>query len=297
MALRATGSGTISFGLVSIPFKIYTAASSQNVQFNMLNKRTGHRLKQQYVDAIDLTLVERGDMVKGYEFAKDQYVQFSEEELKKLESAKSSALDLVEFVPEDSVDLVYLEKMYFIGPDKGGDKAYRLLSQAMQKTKTVAIGRYWTRGREQLVVIRPYRRKGLVMHYAYYANEVRDFDEIGVPSAGEFKDVEIDLATKLIEQLEAKEFKADKFRDEYEDRVRAAVEAKISGQEVVVAEEAPKAQIIDLFEALKRSLSAGPAKSEEGEGAPPSVKPPKKAEPREEAPAAAPARGRKKSAG
>lgn len=292
MALRATGSGTISFGLVSIPFKIYTAASSQNVQFNMLNKKTGHRLKQQYVDAVDGTLVERGDMVKGYEFSKDQYVQFSEDELKKLESAKSSSLDLVEFVPEDAVDVVYLEKMYFIGPDKGGDKAYRLLSQAMQKTKKVAIGRYWTRGREQLVVIRPYRRKGLAMHYAYYANEVRDFDEIGVPSAGEFKDVEIDLATKLIEQLEASEFKAEKFRDEYEDRVRAAVEAKISGQEVVVAEEAPKAQIIDLFEALKRSLAGGAAKSEEGEAPPASVKPPKKAEPRE-----APARGKKKSAG
>jgi DNA end-binding protein Ku len=292
MALRATGSGTISFGLVSIPFKIYTAASSQNVSFNLLNGKTGHRLKQQYVDAVDGTLVERDQMVKGYEFAKDQYVQFNEEELKKLESAKNSSLELVEFVPEDSVDLVYLEKAYFIGPDKGGDKAYRLLSAAMQKTKTIAVGRFWTRGREQLVLIRPYRKKGLIMHYAYYSNEVRNYDEIGIPGEVAFKDVEIELAQKLIEQLGATAFKPEQFRDEYEDRVRAAVEAKIAGQDIVVAEEAPRAQIIDLFEALKRSLGTG--KDE----APASAKPPKKAEPRDdEATDTAPAakKGRKKT--
>jgi len=291
MALRATGSGTISFGLVSIPFKIYTAASSQNVSFNLLNKKTGHRLKQQYVDAVDGTLVERDQMVKGYEFAKDQYVQFSEEELKKLESAKTNSLDLVEFVPEDSVDVVYLEKGYYIGPDKGGDKAYRLLAAAMIKTKTIAVGRYWTRGREQLVLIRPYHRKGMMMHYAYYANEVRNFDEIGLPGEVAFKDVEIELAQKLIEQLGSDEFKADKYRDEYEDRVRAAVEAKIAGQDIVVAEEAPKAQIIDLFEALKRSLGTG-SKDEA-----PASAGPKKAEPRAEEGEAAPAgkKGRKKT--
>lgn len=292
MALRATGSGTISFGLVSIPFKIYTAASSQNVSFNLLNKKTGHRLKQQYVDAVDGTIVERDQMVKGYEFSKDQYVQFNEEELKKLESAKNSSLELVEFVPEDSVDIVYLEKAYFIGPDKGGDKAYRLLSAAMQKTKTIAVGRFWTRGREQLVLIRPYRKKGLIMHYAYYANEVRSYDEIGLPGEVAFKDVEIELAQKLIDQLGAKDFKPEQYRDEYEDRVRAAVEAKIAGQEVVVAEEAPRAQIIDLFEALKRSLGTG-----KEEAAPGSAKPPKKAAPRDEAPEAAASgkKGRKKT--
>ncbi len=287
MALRATGSGTISFGLVSIPFKIYTAASSLNVSFNLLNKKTGHRLKQQYVDAVDGTIVERDQMVKGYEFSKDQYVQFNEEELKKLESAKNSSLELVEFVPEDSVDIVYLEKAYFIGPDKGGDKAYRLLSAAMQKTKMIAVGRYWTRGREQLVLIRPYRRKGLIMHYAYYASEVRNYDELGVPGEVAFRDVEIELAQKLIDQLSAKDFKPEQYRDEYEDRVRAAVEAKIAGQEVVIAEEAPRAQIIDLFEALKRSLGTGK------DDAPASAKPPKKAEPRGDAPAEAAASGKK----
>lgn len=279
MAARSTGSGTISFGLVSIPFKIYTAASSVSVSFNMLNKRTGNRLKQQYVDAMDKSIVERADMVKGYEFTKDQYVQFTEEELKKLEAAKTDSLELIEFVPENSVDLVYQEKTYYIGPDKGGERAYQLLSLALRRAGKVAVGRFWTRGKEQLVLLRPYRAKGLVLNYAYYANEVRSFDEIELGADATFKDIEIELAEKLVEQLSVPEFDATKFKDDYEERVKAAVEQKIAGQEVHVAEEAPKAQIIDLFEALKRSLAAAEEKKDE---APLSARPPKKAEPRVE---------------
>ncbi len=275
MAARAIASGTLSFGLVSIPFKIYTAASSQNVSFNLLHKKCGGRMKQQYLCPVDNVVVERAEMIKGYEFAKDQYVQFNEDELKKLEAAKTDALELVEFVPESTVDLVYLEKSYFIGPDKGGDRAYQLLSQAMKRAGKIAVGRFWTRGRNQLVLIRPYH-EGLILHYVYYASEVRSFADVGAPKGGEFKDIELELADKLIEQLSTPEFKADKFHDEYEDRVKAAVEQKIAGKEITVTEEAPKAQIIDLFEALKRSLAtAAPA--------PESVKPMKKAEPREKA--------------
>ena len=277
MAARSIGSGTISFGLVSIPFKIYTAASSVSVSFNMLNKRTGNRLKQQYVDAVDKSIVERTDTVKGYEVSKDQYVQFTEEELKKLEAAKTDSLELIEFVPESTVDLVYQEKTYYIGPDKGGERAYQLLSLALKRAGKVAVGRFWTRGKEQLVLLRPYRSKGLLLNYAYYANEVRSFDEVEVGADATFKDIEIELAEKLVEQLSVPEFDAKKFKDEYEDRVKAAVEQKIAGQEVHVAEEAPKAQIIDLFEALKRSLAAAEEKKEE---APVSARPPKKAEPR-----------------
>ncbi len=287
MAARAIGSGTISFGLVSIPFKVYTAASSQNVSFNMLHKKCGGRMKQQYLCPVDNVVVERADIVKGFEFAKEQYVQFSEEDLKKLEAAKTDALELVEFVPESTVDLVYMEKSYYIGPDKGGDKAYQLLSQAMKRSGKIAVGRYWTRGREQLVLIRPYH-KGLIMHYVYYATEVRSFDEVGIGSDQAFKDIELDLADKLIEQLASPEFKADKFRDEYQDRVRTAVDQKVAGQEITVSEEAPKAQIIDLFEALKRSLASGiapPASNAQGapktEDGPASAKPVKKASPRE----------------
>lgn len=283
MAARAIGSGTISFGLVSIPFKLYTAASPANVSFNMLHKKCGSRLKQQLLCPVDNVVVERSDTVKGFEFAKDQYVQFSEEELKKLEAAKTDSLELVEFVPESTVDLVYLEKSYYLGPDKGGEKAYRLLTQAMERAGKIAVGRFWTRGKEQLVLLRPYRGKGLIMHQVFYANEVRSFDEVApaTTEGGGFKDVEIELAQKLIEQLSVEAFEPSRFRDEYEDRVRAAVEQKIAGREIVVSEEAPKAQIIDLFEALKRSLAAGPAKAKpQEESAPPSVKPPKKAEPR-----------------
>jgi len=213
-------------------------------------------------------------MVKGYEFAKDQYVHFTEDDLKKLDAAKSDALELVEFVPESTVDLVYLEKSYYIGPDKGGDKAYQLLAQSMKRANKIAVGRHWTRGREQLVLIRPYH-DGLIMHYVYYANEVRSFADVGVPSGGAFKDIELELADKLIEQLSSAEFQADKYHDQYEDRVKAAVEQKIAGKEITVTEEAPKAQIIDLFEALKRSLAtAAPPESE-------AAKPVKKAEPRD----------------
>lgn len=273
MAARAISSGTISFGLVSIPFKVYTAASSQNVSFNMLHKKCGGRMKQQYLCPVDNVVVDRTDMVKGYEFSKDQYVQFNEDELKKLEAAKTDALELVEFVPESTVDLVYMDKSYYLGPDKGGDRAYQLLSQAMKRAGKIAVGRFWTRGREQLVLIRPYH-EGLIMHYVYYANEVRSFADVGVPSGGAFKDIELELADKLIEQLSTSAFEAEKYHDEYEDRVKAAVEQKIAGKEITVADEAPKAQIIDLFEALKRSLATAAPPPE-------SVKPVKKAEPRE----------------
>ncbi len=280
MAARSIGSGTISFGLVSIPFKLFTAASSQNVSFNMLHKKCGGRMKQQYFCPIDNCIVERTEMVKGFEFAKEQFVQFDETELKKLESPKTDSLELIEFVPEDTVDFVHIEKSYYLGPDKGGDKAYQLLSKSMQRTKRVAVGRYWTRGKEQLVLIRPYRSRGLILHYVYYSNEVRAFDEIELGSETAFKPMEEQLADKLIEQLAKREFNAKEFKDEYEERVKSAVEAKVSGQEIVVAQEAPKAQIIDLFEALKRSLDQSSSVS--SDVGPASEKPPpKKAKPRD----------------
>ncbi len=280
MAARSIGSGTISFGLVSIPFKLFTAASSQNVSFNMLHKKCGGRMKQQYFCPIDNCIVERTEMVKGFEFAKEQFVQFDETELKKLESPKTDSLELIEFVPEDTVDFVHIEKSYYLGPDKGGDKAYQLLSKSMQRTKRVAVGRYWTRGKEQLVLIRPYRSRGLILHYVYYANEVRAFDEIELGSEMAFKPMEEQLADKLIEQLAKREFNAKEFKDEYEERVKSAVEAKVSGQEIVVAQEAPKAQIIDLFEALKRSLDQSSSVSSDV-GTASEKPPPKKAKPRD----------------
>jgi DNA end-binding protein Ku len=258
MAARAIASGTISFGLVSIPIKLYTAASSEQVRFNMLHKKCGGRLKQNMVCPVCEEPVERTDTVKGYEYSKGQYVQFSEDELKTMEAEKTDTLDILEFVPASTVDFIYIEKTWYLGPDKGGTKAYRLLSEAMERTQKIAVGRHWTRGKEQLVLVRPYRQ-GLVLHHVFYANEVRAFDEVDTGGEQTFKPGEPELADRLIEQLTSERFVPEQYKDEYESRVRSAVEQKVAGQEIQVAPEKPQAQIIDLFEALKRSLDEAPA--------------------------------------
>ena len=291
MAARSIGSGTISFGLVSIPFKLYTATSPKNVSFNMLHAKCGSRMKQQYLCPIDNEVVARDQMVKGFEYAKDQFVRFTDDELKKLESPRTDEIELVEFVPQSTVDLLFIEKTYYLGPDKGGDKAYKLISESMDRTGKIAVGRYWTRGKEQTVLVRPYK-KGLILHYVFYSDEVRSFDEVERGGETTFKDIEVQLAEKLIQQLEAPEFDVSKYRDAYQDRVRGAIDEKVAGHEITAAPEAPKAQVLDLLEALTRSLGekAAPA----NEPATSVAKPPKKAEPREEK--AQPAK-KKKSAG
>jgi DNA end-binding protein Ku len=288
MPARAIASGTVSFGLVSIPVKLYTAAASEQVSFNMLHKKCGGRVKQQYICPTDNNeVVDRKDMVKGYEHAKGQYVLFTEEELKAFESERSNAIEITEFVPLASVDFVYVEKSYYLGGDKGGDKAYRLLSEAMTHKKVVAVGRWGARGKEQLVLVRPYE-DGLILHQLYYANEVRSFAEVDPTAKVTLSEKERELAEKLIEQLTSDAFEAAKYHDTFSDKVLAAVEQKAAGQEITVAPEAPKAQIIDLFDALKRTLATAPTP-------PPSVlKPPKKAKPDEgAAPAAAEPKQRK----
>ncbi len=274
MAARSIGSGTISFGLVSIPIKLYTATSAKSVSFNMLHKTCGSRLKQQLVCATEGVVVERTDTIRGYEYAKDQYVKFSDEELKSMEAARTDSLELIEFVPASTVDFLFIEKTYYLGPDKGGEKAYRLLSESLERAGRLAVGRFQTRGKDNLVLVRPYK-KGLVLHECYYADEVRSFDDVETGGAFEFKPIELELAEKLIAQLDKDKFDPASFRDTWADKVRDAVEKKIAGEEVVTAPEAPKAQIIDLLEALKRSVAeAQPANKE------PAGKPPKKAEPR-----------------
>lgn len=276
MASRAIASGNVSFGLVSIPVKLYTAASSEQVSFNMIHKKCGGRIKMQYFCPTDSEVVERQDTTKGYEHAKGQYVLFSEEELKAFEAERSNAIEITEFVPLESVDFVHVEKSYYLGPDKGGDKAYALLAESMRKKDVVAVGRWAARGKEQLVLVRPYQ-DGLILHQLYYANEVRAFEDIEGPAKLSFSDKERDLALKLVDQLTSDAFEPEKYHDTFSDKVREAVEQKVAGQEITLAPEAPKAQIIDLFDALKKTLAAGPAP-------PPSVlKPPKKTEPKADA--------------
>ena len=292
MAARSIGSGTISFGLVSIPIKLFTATSPKSVGFNMLHKTCGGRLKQQLICPVDNVVVERSDTIRGFEYARDQYVKFTDEELKSLEAARTDSLELVEFVPAETVDFLFIEKTYFLGPDKGGDRAYRLLSEALEKANRLAVGRFAQRGKDNLVIIRPYK-KGLILHECYYADEVRSFDDVETGGDFEFKPIELELANKLIEQLDQEKFEPSRFRDTWADKVREAVEKKVAGEEVQAAPEAPKAQIIDLLEALKRSVAqvdAKPVAKKAPESAPalPAAAGtakggPKKAEPREKA--------------
>jgi DNA end-binding protein Ku len=260
MPARALSSATISFGLVAIPVKLYTATSSQQVHFNMLHPEAKTRVQQQYIMPATGEVVDRASLVRGYEYAKGQFVVFTDEELKALEAERSNNIDILEFVPLSTVDLLSVEKTYYLGPDKGGDKAYGLLSESMKRTQKVAVGRWAARGKEQLVLLRPYKT-GLVLHQMFYANEVRAFDEIDTGATFQFKDVELNLAENLIAQLSHDAFDAARYKDEYATRVLAAVDQKVAGHQIHAAQEVPKAQVIDLFEALKQSLEQAQAGS------------------------------------
>jgi DNA end-binding protein Ku len=255
MAARAIGSGTISFGLVSIPVKLYTATSSKQVHFNMLHAKDKGRLKQQYVCSVCGEKVERDDTVRGFEFSREQYVVMTEDELKALERKSDKAIEIEEFVPIEQVDPVYFEKSNLLGPDKGGQKAYKLLNRAMLTSGKVAVGRFATRGREQLVLIRPVEN-GLMMHGLYYADEVRSFEDIEFGDAVELKKGELDLAGQLIDQLSNAKFDPARYEDDYRRDVLAQIDRKVAGEEITAAPPAEsREQIIDLVAALKKSLS------------------------------------------
>jgi DNA end-binding protein Ku len=256
MAARATASGTISFGLVAIPIKVYGASKSKSVRFSMLHTGDHSRLKQQYVCAKCDEIVPRSDTVKGFEYARGQYVVMTEDELKSLEKKTDRTIEIEEFIPIDQVDPIFFEKSNLIGPDKGGHKSYRLLCSAMIDAGKVALGRYGSRGRQQLVLLRP-TMDGLTMHGLFYADEVRRFDDIDLGEVVEFKKGELDLAKQLIEQLSNEKFEPEKYADEYRQAVLLAVDRKVAGEEIVIVEEPDRRdQIIDLVAALKESLAS-----------------------------------------
>jgi DNA end-binding protein Ku len=275
MPARATASGTIAFGLVSIPVKLYAATRPQTVRFNLLDRRDHSRVKQQYLNAATGEAVERGDMVKGYEYARGQYVVMTDEELRALEHKTDNAIEIEEFVPIEKVDPLYFERAQLLGPDKGGQKAYRLLHEAMTAMGRVAVGRHATRGREQLVLIRPMDR-GLVLHGLYYADEVRSFDDVELGDDVKIKPGELDLARQLVDQLSHDAFEPGKYEDEYRRAVLAAVERKAAGEEIVAPpKEEAREQIIDLVAALKKSLAGRPAAAGAGRKAARARKPAK----------------------
>jgi DNA end-binding protein Ku len=283
MAARAIGSGTISFGLVNIPVKLYAAAeSAAQISFNQLHDKCKSRIKQQLWCPVDNEIVTRDHLVKGYEFARDQYVIFTAEELKALEEASTKAMEITEFVPLSKVDPLYFENGWYLGPDKSADRPYKLLAEALEQAQHAAIAKYSTRGREELVLIRP-REGALVMQTLRYADELRPVSEVPIGD-GEVKPAELQLAKQFIEQLSTDTFDAGKYEDTYRKKLQAVIDQKIAGEPVSIAPaEPPRTQVIDLMEALKASLArkgAAPATEAASEQAAPAVaerKPPKRA--------------------
>ena len=255
MPARSIGSATVSFGLVSIPVRLYVATHSEQPSFNLIHGVCKSRIKQQTWCPRCERVVERSELVKGREVAKDQYVLFTDDELKALEAAASQAIDIQEFVPLANVDPVYFQDTHYLGPDKAGDKAYQLLAEAMRDTGMVALAQHVSRGKERLVLIRPFA-DGLALHTLYYADEVRAFDEIERGPKATVKPAETNLARKLIEQLAADGFTPQQYHDHWRERLQEAVDQKIAGEEVAVPAVQPaQAKVIDLMEALKQSLS------------------------------------------
>src|SRR5436190_11984719 len=269
MAARSIASLTISFGMVSIPVKLYSATeASKAISFNLLHKACGSRLKQQYLCVKEEVVVPREDMVKGYEFAKDQYVMFSPEELKAMEEVGTHSAEITQFVPLKTVDPVYFDKAYYLGPDKGGAKPYALLARALRESGRCALGRWAARGKQYIVMIRPVE-DGLVMQQLLYAGEVRSMKEIEIPKT-EVKDAELKLAQQLIEQQASEKFDPAAYTDEVRARIETAVQKKVDGQEITMAEEPQGgAEVIDLMEALRASLdkkkTPAPAKAPDAE--------------------------------
>jgi len=256
MSAHAIGSATLSFGLVSVPVKMFSAGESASaITFNWLHKKDGARLKQQYVCSKDGEKVEKDDMVKGYEFTKGQYVIFTPDELRALEERATGAIEIQEFVPKDHVDRLFLEKSYFLGPDKGGERAYRLLAAALKQTGRVAVGQYAARGKQYLISVRP-MEDGLVMEQLRYGNEVRSMAEVPIPKA-DVKKPELQLAVQLVEQAGSPDFRPAAYEDNVRKRVLEQIQQKVEGHEITEEPlEAPKTQIIDLMEALKASVKA-----------------------------------------
>lgn len=254
MALRPIRSATITFGLVSIPVKFFTAASSEDIHFNLLHSSCGSRVNRKWWCPEHEKIISADELIRGYQVRKGKYVTFTDEEIDALETDDDRALEISEFVDLDQIDPVYFEKAYYLGPGSGGGKTYRLLASAMKKQNKVALAGWVSANREHLVVIRPYE-KGLVLHTMFYADEVRDFGAIDL-EGGEVRDKEIRLAEMLIDELTEKTFDPLRFKDEYRKRLLARIEAKSKGKDIIIdeKEEEKGGEVIDIMEALRRSL-------------------------------------------
>ena len=261
---KSMATATISFGLVTVPVRLYSAAeSTAAISFNLLHDKCHSRLRQQYLCQKDGEVVTRDQMVKGYEFAKDQYVTFTEEELKAMAEESTRAIEITEFVPAARVDPIYFDGAYYLGPDKGGERAYALLAAAMQQTGRSALAKWAARGKAYLVMVRAIDR-GLVMQVLHHADEVRPFSEVPIGDTV-VKEPELRLAIQLVDQIASEEFHPENYDDDVRKRYLEAIQRKVEGQEVTAPPaEAPRAQVVDLMEALKASLARSEGRASKG---------------------------------
>lgn len=259
MAARTIASLSISFGLVSIPVKVFSATESKAaVGFNLLHKGCGSRLRQQYICQREGVVVDRADMVKGYEFEKDKYVVFEPEELKALEEATQHTIDIIAFMPLAAIDPIYYDKAYYLGPDKRGGKPYSLLSEALRATGKCALAKWNWKGKQYMVQIRV-GEDGLILQQLLYADEVRSMADLHVETVDVSK-AELSLAEQLIEQNSVAGYEPSEYTDEEKQRILSQIDKKIAGQDITVAPETPGAatgaEVIDLMDALRKSIGS-----------------------------------------
>ncbi|HZT40470.1 MAG TPA: Ku protein [Bryobacteraceae bacterium] len=245
--------GHLTFGLVSLPVKLYTAARSESISFNQLHKTDHSRVKQVLYCQLEDRPIERSEIVKGYEYEKGRYVVIDDEDIRKVAPKTAKVMEILEFVKAADVDPVYYESSYYMAPDDAGEKPYALLFDALRRTGYVGVAKMTMHNREHIVILRPGPR-GILLHTMYYAHEIRSVEEFRT-DVGLVKDKEVELATGLIQALAA-DFKPEKYRDTYRDRLLEMIEAKKAGQEVVETPQPQPAKVIDILEALKRSLDA-----------------------------------------
>jgi DNA end-binding protein Ku len=268
MASRPVGNGNISFGLVSIPVKLFSATRARSVSFNLLHAKDQSRIQQKIYCPVDDAIIDRSELVRGFEVEKGRYVTFTDEELKAMEAHNEHSIEITEFLPVTEIDPLYFEESYYLGSESNAAKAYRLLADAMTQSKRVALGRYTMRGKEHLVMIRPFG-KGLMLHTIYYEDEVRPAEDVDQATNEPAKEAELTLAKRLIEELTQKTFDPSKYHDDYRERVLEAAQRKVAGQEVTEPTTEPKrGQVIDLMAALKASLEKRGTETE----APPETK-------------------------
>lgn len=260
MALRPLRNAMISFGLVSIPVRFYTATKSEDIHFNLLHASCGSRVNRKWWCPKHEKIVDSDELIRGYAVTKNKYVTFSDEEMEVLETDDNRSLDITEFVDVAQIDPVFYEKAYFLGPAPGGGKTYKLLATAMKKENKVAVARWVAAGKEHIVVLRPFEN-GLILHTMYYADEVRDFGAMDIEK-GEVRDKELKLAETLISELTEDKFNPMAFKDEYRERLLDRIKDKARGKMIVAEEkeEEKGGEVVDIMEALRRSL--------EGEAAP-----------------------------